>query len=159
MTSTLPKRLERLRSLSRLLDSSITLPGGYRIGLDGLIGLIPGFGDIAGGMASSYIILEAARLGASTFTLFNMVFNVLLESFIGLIPFLGDLFDFVWKANEKNIGLLEKELAGPKLLSSSEHRLESAVIIIFVILFAGTIGIAYLGFNILFAVATAFKDG
>ena len=89
-----------------------------------------------------------------------MVFNVLLESFIGLIQFLDDLFDLVWKANEKNIGLLEKQLAGPKLLSSPEHCLESVVIIIFIILFAGIIGIAYLGFSILFAVGTVFfKDG
>ncbi len=130
------RRLQRLRRLSRLLDSAIPLPGGYRIGLDGIIGLIPGVGDIAGGAASSYIIIEAARLGASTATLLHMAFNVLFESVIGLIPFVGDLFDFVWKANEKNLALLEKQLQQGRARSKPEQRLQATVIIIVLIMAA-----------------------
>lgn len=151
--------MKRLRSLSKLLDSAIPLPGGYRIGLDGLVGLIPGIGDVAGGVASSYIIIESARLGATTTTLLRMVFNVLLESIIGIIPFVGDLFDFVWKANEKNMDLMEKQLNSAPPQTSPEHRLKVTVIIILVILFAGIIALAYLGFLLLFRVITALHGG
>lgn len=153
------RRLERLRAFSRLLDSSIPLPGGYRVGIDGLIGLIPGIGDIAGGAASSYIIIEAARLGASTPTLLRMVFNVLLETLIGQIPFLGDLFDFVWKANVKNVALLEKQFQrSPPPESSPEQRLKITVAVVLFILLAGIAALSYLGFVVLFQVITALIE-
>jgi len=152
-------RMKRLRSLSRLLDSAIPLPGGYRIGLDGFIGLIPGIGDVAGGVASSYIIIESARLGASIPTLLRMVFNVLLESIIGLIPIFGDLFDFVWKANEKNMALMDKQLnsAQPKN-SSPEHRLKLTVFIIIFLLISGLIALAYLAVMLLFRLVAALRE-
>jgi hypothetical protein len=153
------RRIKRLRSLSRLLDSAIPLPGGYRIGLDGLIGLIPGIGDVAGGVASSYIIIESARLGASIPTLLRMVFNVLLESIIGLIPIFGDLFDFVWKANEKNMALMDKQFnsAQPKN-SSPEHRLKLTVFIIIFFLISGLIALAYLAVMLLFVLVAALRE-
>ncbi|HBG17903.1 MAG TPA: DUF4112 domain-containing protein [Desulfobulbaceae bacterium] len=150
-------RLQRLRALSRLLDSAIPLPGGYRIGLDGIIGLIPGFGDIAGSIASSYIIIESARLGASTATLLRMVMNVLVESVIGLIPFLGDLFDIVWKANERNMALMDKQLAAAPPASSPETRLKATVFIVLFLMLAGVIAIAYLGFTILLRLIAALQ--
>lgn len=150
-------RLKRLRALSRLLDSAFTLPGGYRIGLDGIIGLIPGFGDIAGSIASSYIIIESARLGASTATLLRMVMNVLVESLVGLIPFLGDLFDIVWKANEKNMALMEKQLAAAPPASSPETRLKAAVFIVLFLMLAGVAAIAYLGFTLLLRLIAALQ--
>ncbi len=154
--SSVTRRLQRLQALSRLLDSSIPLPGGYRIGLDGLLGLIPGFGDIAGSIASSYIIIESARLGASTATLLHMVFNVLVDSIIGLVPFLGDLFDFVWKANEKNTALMEKQLNTPQPQSSPEHRLKATVVIIMILFFSGLLALGYLAFIILIRLIEAF---
>ncbi len=152
-------RIKRLRSLSRLLDSAIPLPGGYRIGLDGLIGLIPGIGDIAGGIASSYIIIESARLGASVPTLLRMAFNVLLESIIGLIPIFGDLFDFAWKANERNMILMDKQFnsAQPKD-SSPERRLKITVFIIIFLLISGLIALAYLALMLLFRLVTALRE-
>ena len=150
-------RLERIRALSRLLDSAFPLPGGYRIGLDGIIGLIPGFGDITGSIASSYIIVESARLGASTATLLRMAMNVLVESLIGLIPFIGDLFDFVWKANEKNMALLDKQLAAAPPASSPETRLKAAVFIILGLMLAGVGAIAYLGFTLLLRLIAALQ--
>lgn len=152
-------RIKRLRSLSRLMDSAIPLPGGYRIGLDGIIGLIPGIGDVAGGIASSYIIIESARLGASIPTLLRMVFNVLLESVIGLIPIFGDLFDFAWKANEKNMALMDKQLNSvqPKI-STPEHRLKITVFIIIGLLILGLIALAYLAFMLLFRLAAALSE-
>ena len=143
------RRLQRLRRFSRLLDSSIPLPGGYRIGIDGFLGMIPGVGDIAGGMASSYIIIEAAQLGASTTTLLRMVFNVLLESLVGLIPFVGDLFDFVWKANDKNFALLEKQLQSARPAGSPEQRLGKTAIVLIILLLLGLLSLAYVSFVIL----------
>ncbi len=90
----------RLGHLAWFLDNSIPLPFlGYRIGADGIIGLIPGLGDTVGSLLSSYIVLEAARLGTPKSVLLRMVINIVIESIIGLVPFVGDLFDLAWKAN------------------------------------------------------------
>lgn len=117
------KSLRKLRALARLLDSSIPLPGGLRIGLDGLIGLIPGFGDAVGASLSGYIIWRAAQIGASWPTLLRMTANTLVDGLVGLIPILGDLFDFAWKANERNMALLEASLQKPPASGSAKHRL------------------------------------
>lgn len=103
----------RLKQLAHVLDSAIALPGGYRVGFDGIIGLVPGIGDLTGAALSSYIIMEAHRLGAPIVVLLRMLFNMLLESFIGAVPLLGDLFDFIWKANRRNVALLERHLDQP----------------------------------------------
>jgi len=153
----LAKRLRRLHALSRLLDSAIPLPGGYRVGIDGFLGLVPGLGDVAGGLASSYIIIESARLGATTGTLLRMVFNVLLEALIGLIPLVGDLFDFVWKANEKNMALMERQLSTAPPHTTAEFRLKATVAIILLLLVVGIVAIAYLGFHLLLAMVAALR--
>jgi hypothetical protein len=107
--------LNRLRSLSRTLDNAITIPGtSYRIGLDPLIGLIPSVGDYIGAGLSAYIILEAARLGIPQPILYRMVTNVIVETLVGAIPIFGDVFDAAWKANVKNIKLLEACLYSPR---------------------------------------------
>ena len=100
-------RLRNIRFFARLLDQSILLPGGYRIGIDPVIGLIPGIGDLIGTALSMYIVYQAARLGISKSVLLRMSGNVLLEMLIGEIPILGDIFDAVWKANVRNARLVE----------------------------------------------------
>ena len=108
-------RLKRLRQLSRLLDNIVNIPGTkVGIGLDPIIGLLPLCGDVLGLLLSSYIIIEAAQLGVSTATLGRMVVNVIIDSLVGAIPLLGDLFDFAWKANNYNIILLEEALKSPQ---------------------------------------------
>lgn len=103
--------LQRLRRFSHLLDNVIPILGTkYRIGLDPILGLLPGGGDFVGTALSAYIVIEAARLGLPKATLGRMVFNILLEGLVGIIPVLGDLFDFAWKANIQNIALLEAHL-------------------------------------------------
>ena len=104
----------RLRRLAWLLDSAIRLPGGFRIGFDGLIGLVPGVGDLLAALLSSYIVIEAARLKAPSSVLMRMVGNIALELGIGLVPVVGDLFDFVFKANLRNVQLLETYLDQPQ---------------------------------------------
>ena len=100
-------RLNRMRRLTRLLDTSIGLPGGYRIGIDPILGLLPGIGDFLGASLSFYLIYEAARLGMPKRILFKMTVNVLVETLVGEIPILGDLFDMAWKANFRNMRMVE----------------------------------------------------
>lgn len=100
--------LARLRALSQLLDSSVRLPLlGYRVGLDPIIGLIPGFGDAVMLLPAGYIIFEAYRLGVPRRTVARMAFNVGLETLFGTVPILGDIFDATFKANTRNLFLLE----------------------------------------------------
>lgn len=109
------KSRKKLERLAWYLDSSIKVPGfNARFGLDGLIGLIPGFGDTIGALISSVVISEAARLGAPKILLLKMAFNVALDALAGMVPVLGDLFDFVWKVNQRNVYLLDSYLANPR---------------------------------------------
>ena len=112
----------RLQSLSRLMDSSIALPGGFRIGWDGIIGLIPGIGDVIGLGVSAWIVLGAARLGTPKATLARMAGNVAVESLIGAVPLFGDVFDLVFKANERNMRLLERHAREPERLERHSRR-------------------------------------
>lgn len=98
----------RLARFAWLLDSSIPLPFGRSIGLDGIIGLIPGLGDAVGAALSSIIIFAAWRSGAPGAVLLRMTGNVAVESLVGTIPLLGDLFDFAFKANQRNVKLLQR---------------------------------------------------
>lgn len=111
LTDARAPRVQRLRRLSHLLDNAIVIPGtGYRIGLDPIIGLIPGGGDTVGMIFSSAIVMEAARMGASKPVLQQMVFNILLETVAGTVPVVGDIFDVTWKSNIRNMTLLEDHL-------------------------------------------------
>jgi hypothetical protein len=97
-----------LRDLARVLDEAIRIPGtNMRIGLDAILGLIPGGGDVAGGLFSAVIMLQAARMGAPTSVLARMLGNVVIDTAVGSIPLLGDLFDFAWRANTRNVRLLD----------------------------------------------------
>lgn len=123
-----PGEVRRLRRLARLLDSSIRLPGGFRVGLDGFIGLVPFVGDAVGASLSTYIIVKAAQLGGSTFLLVRMMMNVLLETLVGVVPVIGDLFDFAWKANDRNMALLDRYLPPDSRDAPAKKRLTTAVL-------------------------------
>lgn len=104
--------LERARSASTLLDEAIRIPGiGYRIGIDPIIGLLPVSGDAVGAVLSLYIVAESARLGVPRKTLARMLVNIGVDTVGGSIPIAGSLLDVVWKANERNVSLLENHLA------------------------------------------------
>jgi hypothetical protein len=99
--------IERLRRLAYLLDDRFRIPGtSYRIGLDGLIGLVPGVGDAVTTLLALYIVLEARRLGLPVIKLGRMGLNVGVDAVLGAVPLLGDLFDVAWKANRRNLALL-----------------------------------------------------
>ncbi|MEQ8973042.1 MAG: DUF4112 domain-containing protein [Coleofasciculus sp. C1-SOL-03] len=107
--------LRRLRRLSNLLDNAIPIPGTpWRFGLDPVLGLLPGAGDFLGTAFSAYIVLEAARIGIPRSLLGQMVINILLDTVIGSVPVVGDIADATWKANTKNMALLETYLDSPQ---------------------------------------------
>lgn len=109
------RTIRRLRRFSYLLDSAIRIPGTpYRIGIDPLLDILPIGGDFIGAALSIYIVFEAARMGVSRPILVQMVSNILLDTVIGTVPVLGTVADAVWKANGKNLDLLETELNIPQ---------------------------------------------
>jgi hypothetical protein len=103
--------LARLDRFSRMADNAIRIPfTRFRIGFEPLIGLVPVLGDFAGLIMSGYVLVEAHRAGASTRVKGQMVRNMLIDFFGGLIPVFGDAFDFAWKANARNAQLLRDYL-------------------------------------------------
>lgn len=83
------------------------------MGLDALVGLVPGVGDVVGGLLSGYALYVAAMLGAPPAVLARMLLNIAIDTAVGLVPLVGDLFDAGWKANRRNVRLLERWLDDP----------------------------------------------
>lgn len=112
MNSHLPEdSLARLEALAKLMDGALIIPGtNTRVGLDAIIGLIPGIGDAITGLISSYLIWEARKLGVSRWTLARMAGNTLIDTAVGAIPLAGDVFDVMFRANMKNMALLRRHL-------------------------------------------------
>jgi len=107
------------RLLAQVLDRSIRLPGtDVRIGLDPLIGLIPGFGDAIASLAGSMILFLAAQLQVPKIVLVRMSVNIALNGVIGSIPLFGDLFSLWFRSNVRNVALLERHVAATKRAST-----------------------------------------
>jgi len=131
-------QLARMRMLTRLFDELVRVPGTrLSIGLDAIVGLLPGGGDLVGGAVSAYAILVAARLGAPPAVVLRMGLNILLDTLVGAVPLLGDLFDAGWKANRKNLDLLERYIEKPAQAKRASIAIVAAVI--------GFVGLAILG--------------
>jgi hypothetical protein len=106
---------ENLDLLSHILDDWFRIPGtSIRFGIDGIIGLIPGLGDVLTGLASCIIVFAAWFRGVPYITLARMIANLAIDVLIGAIPFLGDMFDIAWKANRRNYKLLTLHLHQPR---------------------------------------------
>ena len=136
-------QLERLRAMSRLLDSAFAIPGTpYRFGLDALIGLVPGLGDAVSAVFSGAIILQASRLGAPRSVVTRMIANVAIDTLVGWIPVLGDLFDVAWKSNLKNMALLESHLQQPAAAKAGSRK---AVVLLSGVLLLSFVGAVALG--------------
>ncbi|MFW5882746.1 MAG: DUF4112 domain-containing protein [Verrucomicrobiota bacterium] len=103
-------KIRRIRALAVLLDSQFRLPGTQmRFGWDGIIGLLP-FGDLLTAVPGLYLLFEARRAGVRKRALAKMLWNLTVDTLVGLIPILGDIFDFAFKANLKNANILIEEL-------------------------------------------------
>ena len=152
LSSDAAMRLRRLRSLSWFLDRSIPI-GKWRIGVDPILGLIPGAGDWFGALFSFYILYEGARLGMPNNVLVRMGGNILVETIVGVVPFLGDLFDFVWQANTKNLALIEQHYR-PALRPRPLRAIGFGLLLFFVFVLALIAGLFFLLFKL---VETAFK--
>ena len=132
--------LHRLRKISHLLDNAIPVPGTkYRFGLDPILGLLPGGGDTIGGLMSVYIVFEGMRMGVPAKTIGRMGFNIVFDLLTGTVPVLGDLFDLGWKANSRNVALLEQHIAAPEPSRAAD---KVFAVVVIVALIAMVIGIA-----------------
>ena len=136
--------VRRVRGLAHLLDNSIPLPGGFRVGLDAVIGLAPGIGDAAGAVLSAYILAQAARMGVPRAVLLRMAANVGIEAVVGAIPFVGDLFDAGWKANARNVALINTHLEHPGTAERASRGFVLMLLLGLALLFAGALALAVL---------------
>ncbi len=117
ITGKLDADLRHLEEVADWLDSRFTVPGtNLRFGLDFVLGLLPGVGDGVTALPAFYLVYRASQLGTPKRLLLRMLLNVLIDIVIGAIPFLGDLFDFAFKANRRNIALLKRHLGHYRLL-------------------------------------------
>ena len=145
-------RMARLRRLGYLLDNSIPIPGtGFRIGLETIVGLVPGVGDLVGGGFSAWIILQAARLGAPPSLLARMGWNLLVDVVVGAVPLLGDLFDAGFKANLRNLALLERHVEGPASSRRASRRFIAVLAVGLILLLAGAVALAVLLIQLAFS--------
>ncbi len=152
-----PKELEQLllapeheqmlggyRKLSYLFDELFRVPGTqWRFGLDSIIGLIPGVGDIAVSTLGAYAMFLAFRLRAPAAVLARMLANIGIDTVVGAVPFLGDLFDATWKANSKNRRLLEAWLADPARTTRRSAFTLVLFAVLFVLMVAGSLWLAW----------------
>ena len=108
------KRLKRLQAVARVLDDVVEVPLlGFRVGLDPLLGLLPGAGDVVGATFSGWMVVVAARMGATPATLARMLVNLGLDLLSGAVPLLGDIFDIAFKANRRNLRIVEEQVLDP----------------------------------------------
>lgn len=123
------ERLRWVERIARLMDSQFRLPGtGFRFGLDPLLGLVPIVGDLSTTVVSVALLLTMLRHGASGAVVVRMVLNILLDTFVGAIPLLGNVFDFAYKSNERNVALLHRHYA------SGQHTGSGKGLVAFVLL-------------------------
>ena len=138
-------RLARARVLARALDSAVGIPGTkVRFGLDPIIGLVPGLGDLAGAALSGYIVLVGIQLGASRSVVLRMLANVAIDTVVGAVPLVGDLFDAGWKSNNRNVALIERQVATPGPTRTSSRLMIGLVALVLLILAAGSIAVTVL---------------
>lgn len=154
MRNTNHNRLQSLEFLARLLDARFRIPGtNIRFGLDAVIGLIPGIGDLSTFAVSSYMIIMMARNGVSGFVLARMVLNILIDTIIGSIPLIGDLFDVAFKANLKNMRLLKEHYTEGRHQGSALKVIIPVLVVVLIMI----IVLIYLCYKLLTALAHLFN--
>jgi hypothetical protein len=125
------QRVDALRKVAQLLDSAFLVPGtSYRIGLDPIFGLIPGIGDLISPLFTIGLLWQARELGLPKVVQLRMIFNVAIDTLIGMVPLAGDLFDFAWKANNMNLALLERHAFEEHRASAGDWLFVTAMIVL-----------------------------
>ena len=131
------QRVQLLRRVARTLDSAVPVPGtSFRFGLDPILGLIPGVGDLVSPLFTLGILFQARDLGIPRVVQLRMIFNVAIDVLTGFVPLIGDLFDFAWKANNRNMALLERHLYEEHGPSRSDWAFVVACILLLVVIAA-----------------------
>jgi hypothetical protein len=149
--------LARARTLARLLDSAVRVPGtGIRFGADAVIGLIPGLGDIGGAALAGYLVILAQRLGVPRAVVLRMLANVAVDTLGGTVPLIGDLFDVAYKSNLRNVALLERALERPVATTRTSRLMVAGTILGIALLVAGGLVITVLAVR---AIAAAVNGG
>jgi hypothetical protein len=149
--------LARARTLARLLDSAVKVPGtGVRFGADAVLGLVPGLGDVAGAALAGYLVLLAQRLGAPRAVVLRMLANVAVDTAAGSVPLVGDLFDVAYKSNTRNLALLERAIERPTDTKRTSRLVVAAVLLGLVLLVAGGLVVTVLAIR---AIAAAVNAG
>jgi hypothetical protein len=134
-----------LKKLAEFLDSKFRLPGGIRIGWDGIIGFIPGIGDFVTNLVSLYIIFRAAMLGCPPSVLMRMGLNVLLDNVFDLVPVLGNFFDIFYKSNLRNIEVIERYQASPQpTVRSARMVIVGTLMLVTLMLFGSVVLVGYM---------------
>lgn len=129
-----------LDSLATYLDGLFEVPYlGWRFGLDAIVGLIPNVGDFATSLVSFYILIAGVRYGVPKITLLRMAANIGIDYVVGSIPFVGDLFDLVWKSNQRNVELIRKRATGVDAGTRSDYIFVSGIIVLLAALLAASI--------------------
>lgn len=155
-----PERGQGLRRLAWLLDDSIRIPWTRRrIGLESLLGLIPGVGDAVGGLLSTWILVQGVRYGASRTTLLRMLINVALEVVVGFIPVVGDVFDMSWKANQRNVQLLSAYLEQPTAAGRTSGMWLLTILAVLTLIGVGTLWAGIVLLRWLVATGSALMGG
>ncbi|MDT8367867.1 MAG: DUF4112 domain-containing protein [Longimicrobiales bacterium] len=125
-----PAPLRRARRVAHLLDDLVRIPGTrLRVGLDPLLGVVPGLGDWVSWILSGHLLWCGWRLRVSASTLTRMMGNLVVDAAVGLVPLLGDAFDVVWRANDRNLRILERHVADPEGLRRESRALATAVLV------------------------------
>ena len=147
-------RAASVRTLARMLDSAVRIPGtGIRVGAESVFGLIPVVGDIAGAALSGYIVLASARLGAPASTIARMMLNIGIDTIVGAVPILGDLFDIGWRANTRNVALLDSHLGGSVQSQRANRWVVVAVLLALLLLAVGAVALSVAVFRFLAGLA------
>jgi len=127
--------LKQLGRLAKIMDAQFRIPGtDIRFGLDGIIGLIPGAGDLSTFAVSGYMLWIMANNGASGFVLAKMTLNILIDALIGSIPILGDVFDIAFKANMRNMRLMQEHYEEGRHRGSAWKVIIPVLVILFLII-------------------------
>jgi hypothetical protein len=132
--------LAAVRAIAKLMDSAFVLPGTrFRVGLDSIIGLFPVVGDLVGVLVSGYIVSVAARSGVPRTVLARMMLNVGIDAVGGAVPLVGDVFDAAWKANLRNVALLEQAVADPARARRSSRWMIAGLLAVLFAVVAGAV--------------------